>query len=71
MIVLGVHVTAEQLVMTGAATGLTVRVSTEEADPEAFVAPIGTIVVPTVVGVPEMTPVVALKTSPGGRDKAL
>jgi hypothetical protein len=62
---------AEQLVMTGAAIGFTVSISTAEVDPEAFVALMGTAMVPAVVGVPVMVPVVALNKSPVGKDRAL
>ena len=55
------------LVMIGATpAGATVIVSAALPVPTAFVAPSNTGVVPTVVGVPEMIPVVALRTRPAG-----
>jgi flagellar motor component MotA len=62
---------AEQLVMTGAVTGVTVSINTVEDDPEAFVALMGTALVPAVVGMPVMAPVVALNKSPVGNKRAL
>ena len=57
------------LVITGGA-GLTVSVKVALPVPPAFVALSVTVVVPAVVGVPEINPVVLLTDSPAGNPVA-
>ncbi len=60
------------LVMTGGnSVVLMVMTSVLVLVPAEFVAEIDTFVTPAAVGVPEMTPVVVLTDSPGGRPVAL
>jgi hypothetical protein len=57
-------------VSTGAATPI-VTLKVAVADPPAFAAPRVTLLVPAVVGVPEITPVVVFTLRPAGSPLAL
>ena len=58
------------LLMTGIG-GLVVSVKTAVPVPLEFIAPIVTLLIPAIVGVPEITPVVVFTLSPAGRLVAL
>ena len=58
------------LVITGAGIGLTVRVRVKLPVSNALLAKSVMMLLPAVVGVPEMTPVVELRLKPAGRSTA-